>query len=255
MTPFSKRKISSSQSLGKKLLAARKRKHVDLRVAEEETHIPMRHLTNLEQGSYRHLPSPVYTRGFLTRYAAYLGLKPAVVLAAYDDEYTCYNQVRHVRSSRQIPQEGLLRPHVTDEWLGRSGSWFVTPELLWGGSIAVVLVGLLGYIWAQVASFAAAPPLDVQTPGEVVVSVEQVNIIGTTDPSASLTINQQPVTVDRQGRFNQAVRLIDGVNTLEISATNKANKETTKTIQLLADIPTGNLQTTTDNQQPTANSQ
>lgn len=238
MTPFSKRMISSSHSLGKKLRAARTRKHVDLRVAEAETHIPMRHLTNLEHGTYRHLPSPVYTRGFLTRYATYLGLKLEAVLAAYDDEYRCYNQVRHVRVSKQTPQEGLLRPHVTDEWLGRSRAWYITPEVLWGGSIAVVLVGLLGYIWSQVASFAAAPPLDVQTPGEVVVSVEQVNIIGTTDPSASLTINEQPVAVDGQGHFNQAVRLIDGVNTLEISATNKANKETVKTIQLLADIPT-----------------
>ncbi|MBI4032271.1 helix-turn-helix domain-containing protein [Candidatus Berkelbacteria bacterium] len=237
MTPFSKRRIASSQSLGKKLLAARKRKGVDLRTAEAETHIPMKHLESLEHGTYHHLPSPVYTRGFLTRYAMYLGLKPEIVLAAYDDEYSCYNQIRHVRVSKQTPQEGLLRPHVTDEWLGRSRPWFITPELLWGSSIAVLLVGLLGYIWAQVASFAAAPPLDVQTPGEVAVSVEQVNVIGTTDPSASLTINEQPVAVDATGHFNQPVRLIDGVNTLEISATNKANKETTKTIQLLADIP------------------
>lgn len=237
MTPFSKRTISSSQSLGKKLLAARKRKGVDLRTAERETHIPMKHLVNLEHGTYHHLPSPVYTRGFLTRYATYLSLKPEKILAQYDDEYGCYNQIRHVRTSKHVPQEGLLRPHVTDEWLQRSRSWFVTPELLWGGSIAVVLVGLLGYIWAQVASFAAAPPLNVQTPGEVIVSVEEINIAGQTDPTAKLTINEQPVVVDGTGHFSQSVRLIDGMNTLEISAINKAEKATTKTIQLLADIP------------------
>jgi hypothetical protein len=97
---------------------------------------------------------------------------------------------------------------------------------------------ILGYIWFQVSSFAAAPPLEIVTPGaEVRVTVEQVEVAGLTDPMAQLMINDQPVTVDTEGRFRQPVALVAGVNTIEISVKNKAEKETVKTIQLLADIP------------------
>lgn len=97
---------------------------------------------------------------------------------------------------------------------------------------------ILGYIWFQVTSFAAAPPLDIVTPAEEIrVNVELVEVAGVTDPTATLEINNQPVVVDTEGHFRQQVKLSDGVNAIEISAKNKADKETIKVIQLLADLP------------------
>jgi len=234
---FTKTKVASSDSLGTKLRKARKRQGVELRHAEHETKVALRHLEALESGHYHLLPAPVYVRGFLHRYAAYLGLKVDGVLADYDAEYSTYKQVRTVRSSKQ-PEEGMLRPHVADDWLHRRSQWFITPEIIWGSAISVALVSVLGYIWFQVASFAAAPPLDVVTPSsQSVVSVEQVEIAGVTDPGATLLINNQHVAVDEQGHFRQAVRLSNGVNAIELEATNKSDKVTTKVIQLLANLP------------------
>lgn len=236
---FTKKRIACAQPLAQKLAKARKRKGVDLRAAELETKVAMKHLQALERGEYHRLPEAVYVRGFLTRYAVYLGLKPESVLSDYDSEYACYQQVRHVRTSRQgAPEEGLLRPHVSDDWLKQRKQWYITPEVLWGSALSSFAILVLGYIWFQVTSFAAAPPLDVTTPGSALrVSVDQVDVSGVTDPTAKLKINDQPVAVSSDGHFQQQIRLMDGVNTIEVSATNKADKETTKTIQLLADIP------------------
>lgn len=236
---FTKKRIACAQPLAAKLAKARKRKGVDLRAAELETKVAMKHLQALERGEYHRLPEAVYVRGFLTRYAAFLGLKPESVLADYDQEYACYQQVRHVRSSKLgATEEGLLRPHVSDDWLKQRKQWYITPEILWGSALSSFALIVLGYIWFQVTSFAAAPSLDVVTPGsELRVAVDQVEVAGVTDPSAKLRINDQPVAVSTDGHFRQEIRLLDGVNTIEISATNKAEKETTKTLQLLADIP------------------
>ncbi len=234
---FTKTKVASTDCLGTKLRRARKRQGFELRSAEQETKVALRHLEALESGHYHLLPAPVYVRGFLTRYAAYLGLKAESVLADYDREYQTYTRVRQVRPSKH-PQEGMLRPHVADDVLRWRRQWFVTPEIIWGSALSVALVGVLGYIWFQVASFAAAPPLDIVTPGsQTVVSAEQVEIAGVTDPGASLTINSQVVAVTAEGHFRQAVRLSSGVNTIEIAATNQSDKATTKVLQLLVNLP------------------
>lgn len=235
MTHFTKTKVGTSDCLGTKLRRARKRQGFELRLAEHETKVALRHLEALESGHYHLLPAPVYVRGFLTRYATYLGLKAESVLADYDREDRTYRQVQPVRSKQT--EEGMLRPRLADDWLHRR-QWFVTPEIAWGSALSLALVSVLGYIWFQVASFAAAPPLDIVTPqGQSVVSVEHVEIAGVTDPGASLTINNQTVAVSDEGHFRQAIRLSSGVNTIEIAAKNQQDKETTKVIQLLADLP------------------
>lgn len=247
MTAFRRTRIGSSTPLGKKLQRARKRKELSLRAVELATKVPLRHLEAIESGQYHLLPEQVYLRGFLTRYATCLGLAPEKVLAEYEHEYTAWNDVRHVRLSKQNQEEGLLRPHVTDEWLVRARQWHVTPEVLWGATASLFLVGILGYIWFQVASFAAAPPLDVVSPGtDVAVTVQQIEVAGITDPGATLTINNQAVAVDAEGHFRQKVQLAPGINTIELAATNKADKETVKTIQLLADVPTEDIELPND---------
>ncbi|MBI4023298.1 helix-turn-helix domain-containing protein [Candidatus Berkelbacteria bacterium] len=251
MSPFTKKRLSAKQRLGTKLARARKRHGADLRVAERETRIACKYLQALEDGRYGDLPASVYVRGFLIRYAAYLGLRAEVILADYAHESACYQQAHAVRSSKQA-EAGVLRPRVAEDWLKQQRQWYLTPGVLWGSTASVFLVGVLGYLWFQVTSFAAAPPLDVVTPGsEIRVSVEQVEVAGITDPAAELRINDQVVAVDAQGHFRQPVQLMDGVNTIEISAQNRADKETVKTIQLLADIP----EPTLNDQVPSSNDQ
>ncbi|MEK7183918.1 MAG: hypothetical protein AAB701_00115 [Patescibacteria group bacterium] len=141
----------------------------------------------------------------------------------------------HRTHAKQAP----LRPSITDEWLKHPNRLLVTPGVLWGSLIGSFLVAVFGYMWFQVASFAAAPPLEVVTPGTAIrVTVEHVEVAGITDPTAEILINNQPVAVGPDGHFRQDVQLVDGMNTIEIAAVNKAEKQTLKTLQLMAELPT-----------------
>ncbi|MCA9388478.1 helix-turn-helix domain-containing protein [Candidatus Berkelbacteria bacterium] len=235
MASFTKKKISKTQSLGEKLTRARKRHKLSLRQVEQLTKVAFKHLQALEKGDYKALPTSFYTRGFLTRVAKLFNLKVDKVLADYETELNCYNSVKP-----ECPKiaAGLIKPEVKDDWLRNPDRLKITPGFLWGGVLSFCLVAILGYIWFQVTSFAAAPPLDIVTPAQAIkVDVELVEVAGVTDPTASLKINNQPVVVDTEGHFRQQVKLSDGVNAIEISAMNKADKETTKVIQLLAELP------------------
>ncbi len=242
MVAFTRRTIGCPHTIGEQLSRARKLRKLELRHVEQETKVALKYLQALEQGQYDQLPVAIYTRGFLTRYAAFLGLNVSKLLSEYQHELTCYQQASKARLTRQqtqaVGKPALLRPSITDEWLKHPNRILVTPGVLWGGVIGSFLVAVLGYMWFQVASFAAAPPLEVVTPGTAVrVSVEHVEVAGITDPTAEILINNQPVAVDPDGHFRQDVQLVEGMNTIEIAAVNKAEKQTLKTLQLMAELP------------------
>lgn len=243
MVAFTKRTIGCPHTVGEQLARARKLRKLELRHVEQETKVALKYLAALETGQYGQLPAVIYTRGFLTRYATFLGLNITKLLNEYQQELTCFQQASKAQSRRQQAkqqpgQPALLRPSITDEWLKHPDRVLVTPGVLWGGVIGSFLVAVLGYMWFQVASFAAAPPLEVVTPGSAVrVSVEHVEVAGITDPRAEILINNQPVAVDPDGHFRQDVQLVEGMNTIEIAAVNKAEKQTLKTLQLMAELP------------------
>lgn len=239
MATFTKKKISKNLSLGDKLVRARKKLGVDLRAAEKETKVAFKHLAALEKNSYDALPEPVYVRGFLTRYATYLDLKSEAILAEFEQDWENFKQAHTLISQKQ--NDDLLKPRVSDELLKKQGFWVISPELIWGSSIGFGVLGIFMYVWFQVTSFAAAPPLEIINPLQSnLVSVETVEIKGVTDASATLKINDQAVKVDDSGRFVQQLRLVDGLNTVKISATNQADKETTKVIQIMAELQSFN---------------
>lgn len=66
--------------LGETLRRARLSKGITIEDAERVTRIPRKYLEALEVENYGILPAPVYARGFLRSYAAYLGLDPGELL-------------------------------------------------------------------------------------------------------------------------------------------------------------------------------
>lgn len=234
MELFTRKKIRLSKNLGEKLRLQRKRKNVDLSDAEAETKIAMKYLAAIEHSEYDKLPADVYVYGFLERYAIYLGLNKDVILGMYRDEKKIFNSVKNIKKHTDQKNANLIKPKPNEKWL-KTSRFIVTPELVIGFFVAVVVIGLLGYIWFQVKSFAAAPPLELRNAeAEIVVSTNKIVVSGTTDAQASLDINNQSIAINTDGSFSQEVQLNKGINTIEIVAKNKANKETKKTIQILS---------------------
>lgn len=68
------------------LRAARERQGLSLEDVAARTRVRPALLRALEEGRYDALPGPVYTRGFLKLYARAVGLDPAAVVAAWEQE-------------------------------------------------------------------------------------------------------------------------------------------------------------------------
>lgn len=87
----------------------------------------------------------------------------------------------------------------------------------------LILIGL--YFWREIGFLTKAPALEVsQPPTDITIKQETFEIIGTTDSSAYLTVNNKEVYIDKQGEFKTEVNLLEGVNTITIQAKNRFDR-------------------------------
>lgn len=87
----------------------------------------------------------------------------------------------------------------------------------------LILIGL--YFWREIGFLTKAPALEVsQPPTDITIKQETFEIIGTTDPSAYLTVNDKEVYIDKEGNFKTEVNLLEGINTITIQAKNRFDK-------------------------------
>lgn len=77
-------RLSTEETVGEILLAARERKGKSLEEASEETRVAVKNLEYLETDNFEALPAKVYVRGFLRTYASYLELDVGYLLNKYE---------------------------------------------------------------------------------------------------------------------------------------------------------------------------
>jgi hypothetical protein len=90
--------------LGETLQRARQTKGIAIEDAERVTRIPKKYLEALEVENYSILPAPVYARGFLRSYAAYLGLDAQDLLPFFP--------VGHVEEPKLEPLPEVRQPRT-----------------------------------------------------------------------------------------------------------------------------------------------
>lgn len=214
---FKLRKIKTQPLLGQKLSKARKKLGVSLEEVEEKIKVRAKYLEALENGDYRMLPSNVYVKGFLASYCEFLSLN-------FDEVYSLYQQEGRVCG---ICVDSQMAPNNTSKYQKRS--IVITPRSLIWPSIVLVVMLTIGYIFMQISGFASAPKLELATPNkDITISSNEQLFEGETDPGAALAINGQKITVDETGHFKENIKLLQGLNTVELIATNKTKKETKK---------------------------
>jgi cytoskeletal protein RodZ len=202
------------KTVGEMLKEAREAKHVSLEDAEQATKIRKKFLLAIEADDYSILPSPTYAKGFVKNYGDYLGLNSDTVLAFYR------RQTKEVTRSSLLPK-GIAEP------LNRSAfrltpSRFVT--LIVG---ALVLIFLL-YFGIQYRRLQLPPTLVIESPKNgIIVSDKRVDIIGETDPDATVTVNGVGVIVHPDGKFFDQISLTPGLNTITVVATSRFGKNIT----------------------------
>lgn len=189
-------------TLGKWLHAAREAKGVSLEDAESLTRIKARYLRALEVGDYGAMQAgEAQVRGFLRRYATFLGLSPEEAIARYEEE---------VQPAVDAPHPGPAPVTVSQ---ARSIDLTAPPRPV-GLQLAliamvVVILGLAAWwIFARSGLFAAPEP----SPSPVV-TPETVSAAITSEPTeAPVTVAPAPTfPVTASGGVTLTLELLEHV--------------------------------------------
>ncbi|MER3406557.1 MAG: hypothetical protein C4289_16485 [Chloroflexota bacterium] len=125
-------------TVGEILREERRKKGITLEQAQAATRIRLKYLQALEEDDYAVLPSPVYVRGFLRNYAAYLGLIPEEIVDLYRQQHP--EAARSMMGVR--PHQPIRNPISRHTWS--------PPTSAVTFSIMIVLVLLLNWAYAHV---------------------------------------------------------------------------------------------------------
>lgn len=196
------------QTVGQLLKNARLEEGVSLDQIEGATKINKRFLKALENGDYQKLPPPTFIKGFVRNYGEYLGLPVERLLALFRREYSL--------SSSQA-----LLPKTTARFLSPS-LWDLVQNKLFLTATFLLIILFLVFLGR---GFLIPPRLVLDSPVDNFVTSElSVKVAGKTEPEARLTINDQKVTLQEDGRFSVRVQLTAGVNQITVVATNKLGR-------------------------------
>ena len=219
MNGFTKKSVGTL-TLGEKLKRIRSNKRISLGEVSRFTKIQVKYLEYLEQGDYDKLPVDVYVRGFLRSYADFIGIDEQVLLRLYDKE----------RGIRKNLEKGK-NPELIKRKTINIYSFVFTPKKVLIAAIIVLVSGGLFFLWEEIGSFASAPRLVVINPSNgSETDGNSVFVEGITEKDASLFINDQPILVNDEGKFGEILTLQAGVNSINIKAVNKFNREAAQTI-------------------------
>jgi len=198
--------------VGTLLKDARESRGLTFEEISEELKIHPRFLRALEEGDYGIFADKVHIRGFLKNYAEFLGLDVNQILAFWRREYA--------DSAEEVPIRDVTKPI-------HSPRFVITPQVVAGGLIFVLVIAFLGYLFWQYRSIAGPPRIKITSPKDgLVVSDPEILVEGFSDPAASLRINDQKVALDEDGKFSLAYILSPGTNILSFVAVNRFGKET-----------------------------
>ena len=203
---------TAKKSISEELSSRRKILSISIEELSQKTSIPTKYLRRIDKGEWEGLPSAVYTRGFLRKYAQEIGYNPDEIVKKYDHrqekiDLTRKNSFKKASQIRKIA-------NISAKSARRAG-------------VLIVLVIILGYIGYQLSAVLARPSLSVGQPSveELLVEKDSIELSGIVERSADLYLNNRPLAVESDGTFRKKIELLPGLNLFEIKAVSRFGKE------------------------------
>lgn len=202
------------KTVGSILKEAREARHLTFDQVESATKIRAKFLEAIEQDDYTPLPSVAYAKGFVKNYGEFLGIPAETTLAFFR------------RQTKDIARSAILPKGVTES-LNRT--WF---QLTPGKFLLFLVVGLvtifLSYLGMQYRQIQTPPKIILEAPADnAVTTIRKIDLLGTTDPDATITVNGVSVFVRSDGKFFDQVSLEPGKNTITIVSSSRYGKIST----------------------------
>ena len=205
------------KSIGEFLKEGRDQKKRSLSWLEEKTKIKKLFLQALENEKWTALPDFTVVTGFVKSVASALELDEKRAVAILKRDYP-------PKKIEINPQ-----PDVADKF-----SW--SPKLTFLVGIAIVLIGVAGYLGIEYVKFVTPPRLVIEEPKEgQKITPGEVRVKGKTSPGATMTINNQPVLVGEEGDFEAEIEVVQDTSVIVIIAKSRSGKETTLSRQIIVE--------------------
>jgi cytoskeletal protein RodZ len=202
------------KTAGSLLREARLGKKISLETVEQATKIRKKFLEAIESDDFSKLPSQSYAKGFVKNYSDYLDLDSANVLAFFR------------RQNIDVSRSSLLPKGIADP-LNRS-KFNLTPTRFIMVFIGFLIILFLLYFGFQYMRLQTPPLLKIIEPITAVTTQnKRLNVMGETDPDATVTINGISALVRSDGKFFDTVTLNQGNNSIVIIATSRFGKTQT----------------------------
>jgi cytoskeletal protein RodZ len=194
-------------TIGQIINSARVKKKLSFKKLEEATKIRASFIKSIEEGNWDALPTFTTVLGFVKSVSGTLGIDEHMAIAVLKRDYP--------------PKKLNINPKP--DTISRF-TW--SPKLTFAiGTILVILV-VLGYIGFQYLKFISPPDLTVDSPKEnQVVDGNSVPVFGSTDSDVKITVNNQPVLVDADGKFSVNIGVTNTTKEIDIVAANRSGKE------------------------------
>lgn len=204
------------KTVGELLKETRESKNLTLDQVAKATRIQKRYLAALEKNDFKQISTQEYAKGYVKNYSEFLGLNSRNVLAFFR------------RQTQEIPKSALLpKP---DKPI-KHNRFQLTPGKFVGLVVVTLLIVFVFYFILQYQRLQAPPILVLEQPKDTqeVVQSQRIDILGQTDPDATVAINGIGVLVRSDGKFFDQVQVFPGENTITIVATSRYGKTTTIT--------------------------
>lgn len=199
--------------VGDRLAQERRRRGLTLDEVAAATKIRPQFLQALEKGDYKKLPSSAYIQGFLKNYTQYLGLPTREVLALFRREF-------NEKEFLDVLPESFTKPANPSRFRIRLGPTTIIATL--------ILLFIIGFVIFRYKAAFTDPSLTIDSPPEnAVITVPVVTVSGATDPNTTLTINDIPVVVDKNGNYKKDIAVLAGTTEVTVKAINNFGRQST----------------------------
>ncbi len=197
--------------VGQRFKETRLRKGLTIDDVAKATKIKAAFLHAIEKGDYAKLPSSAYAQGFVKNYCIFLGLPQQELLAIFRREFD-------ERKIYEVLPEGFTK---NEEF---STKRFSFRTIALG---VFFFLFLFGYIFFQYKYAIFNPPLIISSPKEKeVISVSNIDIVGKSDPNATVYVNTLPVSLDKNGKFKKTINVFPGKEAITVRAVSRFGRET-----------------------------
>lgn len=163
----------------------------------------------IEEENWSALPPFPTVLGFVKSIAGALEIDEKATVAVLKRDY--------------IPKKLSIspKPDVTSKFV-----W--SPKITFAVGVIAVLVVMFGYLGFQYYRFVSPPNLKVESPRQSQeIKGNSVLVFGTTDADSKITVNNQPVLVDDNGKFSVSIDIVPETKQIVIKAISRSGKETT----------------------------